>query len=87
VNEAEARIMAAIGVGRSDECPQPFALHRAEDVTGVSGAGVVAHGVLFADGTVAIRWGGEHASTVIWDSLADAMHVHGHDGRTRGWCG
>jgi len=83
MRQKSARIVAAIGVGGSDDCPQPFALQRGEDVTGVSGTGTVAHGALFADGTVAIRWAGEFASTVIWATLADAMHVHGHDGRTK----
>ena len=65
------------------DCPRPFALHRGQDVTGVSGTGTVAHGVQFADGTVVIRWLGEFASTVVWDSLDAAMKVHGHDGKTR----
>lgn len=59
-----------------------FVLHRGVDVTGVSGAGDIAEGVVFNDGTVVLRWGGPHASTVIWPSLGDAMAVHGHDGRT-----
>jgi hypothetical protein len=59
-----------------------FELHRAEDVSGVSGTGVVADGVEFPDDTVVIRWRGRHASTVIWPDLATALAVHGHDGRT-----
>jgi hypothetical protein len=43
----------------------------------------VADGVEFPDGTVAIRWRGQNPSTVIWPSLAAAMHVHGHSGSTR----
>lgn len=61
----------------------PFALHREQDVTGVSGTGTVAHGVRFADGRVVIRWLGDKPSTVMWDSLDDAMSVHGHDGKTQ----
>ena len=60
-----------------------FALNRQQDVTGVSGSGIVAHGVQFADGQVTLRWLGQFASTVIWDSLDAAMNVHGHDGKTR----
>lgn len=63
--------------------PSPFVLCRDTDVTGVSGTGVVAEGVQFGDGTVVIRWRGENASTVIWESLAHAMAIHGHDGKTR----
>jgi len=60
-----------------------FELHRDEDPTGVSGPGIVASGVEFDDGTVVIRWRSEHASTVVWDSIHDAVAVHGHVGRTR----
>lgn len=77
------RILAAAFACREEDCPQPFALYRVEDVTGVSGRGNVAHGVQFADGTVVIRWRGEDPSTVVWGSLDAAMRVHGHDGKTK----
>ena len=79
----EQRVLSAIFACNSADCPRPFALHRGQDVTGVSGTGTVAHGVQFADGTVVIRWLGEFASTVVWESLDAAMKVHGHDGKTR----
>lgn len=60
-----------------------FELVRTTDVSGVSGTGVVAEGVIFGDESVAIRWRGEHASTVVWRNLSDAMHVHGHGGQTQ----
>lgn len=60
-----------------------FLLVRDEDVSGVSGTGKVAEGVEFTDGKVAIRWYGDSKSTVVWDSLDDAIKIHGHDGRTR----
>jgi hypothetical protein len=81
--ESARHVVAAIGVGREEDCPQPFGLYRHQDVTGVSGSGTVAYGVQFADGTVVIRWQGETPSTVIWESLEAAMRVHGHDGRTQ----
>jgi len=57
---------------------------RDEDVTGVSGTGTVAQGVVFDDGVTVIRWtAGPHQSTVVWDNLDAAVAVHGHDGRTR----
>lgn len=59
-----------------------FELVRHEDVTGVSGTGVVAQGVQFDDGIVVVRWLGQHASTVIWPGIDDVEHIHGHDGRT-----
>ena len=61
-----------------------FTLERDEDVTGVSGVGVVAEGVQFSDGPVVIRWiVGEHRSTVVWPSIAAVEAIHGHEGRTR----
>jgi len=39
----------------SDPGPRPFVLRRLVDETGVSGTGVVAEGVEFSDGTVALR--------------------------------
>lgn len=60
-----------------------FQLHRDQDITGVSGTGVVADGVLFPDGAVAIRWRGDRPSTVAWGSIEDAYHVHAHGGATR----
>lgn len=60
-----------------------FKLQRDEDVSGVSGIGVVAEGVEFTDGTVVLRWLGVHSSTVVWKSLYDAMTILGHDGCTR----
>ncbi|MEV5140351.1 hypothetical protein AB0K71_05920 [Streptomyces syringium] len=62
---------------------RPFVLQRDHDVSGVSGTGIVADGVEHPDGTVSIRWRGERPSTVFWDSIHDAMAVHGHGGATR----
>lgn len=63
--------------------PRVFSLVRDEDPTGVSGTGVVAHGVQFPDGTVVLRWVGTHASLTVWSSIAHAIAVHGHGGKTR----
>lgn len=63
--------------------PQLFTLQRDHDITGVSGTGTVADGVLWPDNTVSIRWRGDRPSIVHWGALADAEHVHGHGGATR----
>ncbi|NUH35291.1 hypothetical protein HUF15_00655 [Streptomyces samsunensis] len=60
-----------------------FRLQRDRDITGVSGTGTVADGALWPDGTVSIRWRGDRPSTVTWDSINHAEHVHGHGGATR----
>lgn len=63
---------------------RPFFLYRAEDVSGVSGTGVVAEGVQFSDGIVALRWVvGDHRSTVVYGSLESVEAIHGHEGRTK----
>jgi hypothetical protein len=63
--------------------PYLFVLDRSEDVTGVSGTGVVAEGIQFSDGSCALRWCvGEHRSTVIWSSIEAVKAIHGHDGKT-----
>lgn len=59
-----------------------FHLRRVEDATGVSGTGRVAEGVLFSDGTCALRWLSEHKSTAAYATLADVIAIHGHAGTT-----
>lgn len=60
-----------------------FELHRDADPSGVSGTGVVAEGVEFADGTVALRWRGALASTAVHGSVYAVELIHGHGGNTR----
>ena len=58
--------------------PRRFALIRHVDYTGVSGIGVVAYGVTFADGQVVLRWCSNHPATSMWNSMDDMLAVHGH---------
>jgi hypothetical protein len=60
-----------------------FLMTRDDDERGISGR-VVAEGVIFSDGRVAIRWMVPElpSSTVVWDSIADAMLVHNHNDDT-----
>lgn len=68
---------------RSIAGPRRFVLRRTVDITGVSGTGDVAEGVEWSDGTVALRWRGKWATTVVWDYGLDALlAVHGHNGST-----
>lgn len=60
-----------------------FHFMRLEDASGVSGCGAVAEGVIFSDGRVALEWFGEHASTNLYNSIADVEYIHGHGGRTQ----
>jgi hypothetical protein len=60
-----------------------FHLDRTEDQTGVSGTGVVAQGVEFDNGKVAMTWIVRDMPTVtVYDSMDWIEVLHGHDGRT-----
>lgn len=61
---------------------ETFELDRHEDETGISGTGVVAQGVVFDDGTVALRWTTTHNSTAIYESMVAVEAIHGHKGKT-----
>lgn len=61
-----------------------FQLHRDRDPSGVSGLGVVAEGVIFADGSTVMQWLGPLGSIVINPhGIAAVLAVHGHGGATR----
>lgn len=60
-----------------------FWLHREEDVSGISGTGVVAEGVQFSDGSCVIRWLGDLTSTNSYHNMAALEAIHGHDGKTK----
>lgn len=60
-----------------------FSLVRLEDVSGVSGIGVVAKGVRV--GPVAfLRWVGEWPTIVLHlRGIRSIEHIHGHNGKTK----
>lgn len=62
-----------------------FHLERDVDISGVSGTGVVAEGVEFSDGTVALRWCSEWPTSVVFHDrgMAAVEKIHGHSGATR----
>ena len=59
-----------------------FNLLRSEDPSGMSGVGYVTEGVVFTDGTVAMRWLTLRSSTCLYASMADVEAIHGHNGMT-----
>jgi hypothetical protein len=60
-----------------------FYLSRKVDATGVSGTGVVAQGLCFDDGRVALRWiVGDHRASSFYDNIEAVEAVHGHGGNT-----
>lgn len=71
-------------LGPAKNRPRAFVLVRHEDETGVSGTGVVAWGVEFPDGVVALRWKSAWPTSVVFhDKGMEAVEaVHGHGGKT-----
>jgi hypothetical protein len=61
-----------------------FRLVREVDVSGISGTGVVAEGVLLSNGMCVVSWFGEWGTTVLHHrGLASIEYIHGHGGLTR----
>jgi hypothetical protein len=59
-----------------------FVLNRREDFTGTSGTGIVAEGVCFSNGKVALHWLSHLGAVNVYDSMEVTTTLHGHDGRT-----
>lgn len=71
--------------------PVPFSLDRTHDVSGKSGTGMVASGVIWPDGRAAMRWTGNtppagYAHCVrqinLFDNVEEITGVHNHNGST-----
>lgn len=60
-----------------------FHFVRNEDVSGVSGCGVIAEGCIFSNGKVALEWISDHPSINLYDSIKDVELIHGHHGKTK----
>lgn len=62
-----------------------FQLRRDTDVTGVSGTGVVAEGIEFSNGVVALQWLSEFPTSVVFHQrgMESVEAVHGHGGATK----
>lgn len=61
-----------------------FVLQRDEDVTGISGTGIIAEGTEYSNGQVTLCWYPNPTSSVaVWPTVDDMLEVHGHNGATR----
>ena len=60
-----------------------FWLERIEDVSGTSGTGKVAEGIVFSNGWCALHWLTKYTSVAFYQSVAELEAIHGHDGRTK----
>lgn len=69
--------------------PETFVVQRDEDVSGISGEGIVAEGVQFSDGWVVTHWLDQppmnEPKTDVWHNKGAApfRKIHGHGGSTR----
>jgi hypothetical protein len=55
---------------------------RKVDVSGTSGVGVVAEGVVFDNGKAAMTWLSDVKSVTCFDRLTEVIKIHGHGGAT-----
>ncbi|MER5909546.1 hypothetical protein ABT124_03320 [Streptomyces sp. NPDC001982] len=69
--------------------PETFVVQRDEDVSGISGDGIVAEGARFSDGWVVTHWLDKppmnEPKTDVWHNkgVAPFRRIHGHGGKTR----
>jgi hypothetical protein len=61
---------------------QDFILVRDKDITGRSGTGIVAEGVVFTDGFAILKWLREPYALGIYETVEALISVRGHEGNT-----
>jgi hypothetical protein len=59
-----------------------FILNRLQDVTGTSGTGIVAEGMVFSGGKVALTWFSHYGAVNVYDSIEVVKVLHGHSEMT-----
>jgi hypothetical protein len=59
-----------------------FYLLRHEDLHGHAGTGVVAEGIIFDSGMVAMTWLSEYPTVTVFPKITTVKKLHGHEGRT-----
>jgi hypothetical protein len=60
-----------------------FNIVRSKDISGVSGIGIVAVGVVFPDHSAVLKWLSEVHSTIVYNNISEVEKIHGHEGATR----
>ena len=60
-----------------------FKVKRDEDESGVSGTGIVAEGVEFDDGMVAMKWLSHKSTVTFFANIKHLKDLHGHGGKTK----
>jgi len=61
---------------------KPFYMLRHSDLSGLSGVGIVAVGVVWPNGRVSIAWTSVRSSYEQHDSMENLQEIHGHSGNT-----
>jgi hypothetical protein len=77
---SDAKRSGELGAGAA---MKQFHLVRIEDVSGVSGTGHVAEGVVFSNGWCVLRWMSRHPGLEFFQNIEDVEAVHCHGGKTK----
>jgi hypothetical protein len=64
-----------------------FFLKRIEDVSGTSGTGIVAQGIILRSGRCVLEWNSELDSIEIVKDLQTLLKIHSHNGKTKLYLG
>jgi hypothetical protein len=59
-----------------------FWLRRNEDLTGISGTGIVAEGNIFSNGTAIMHWLSKESTFETFEEIEQVTRLHGHNGRS-----
>jgi hypothetical protein len=73
----------SVGELRSQSSARRFVLIRNEDVSGVSGTGIVGEGVQFSNGKVAMTWFSHLGSVTTMDNMEVLKKTSVHKGNTK----
>lgn len=60
-----------------------FHFTRTEDVSGVSGTGIVGEGCELTNGKIVFSWLSNLGSVAVYDNVKTFLTVHGHEGKGR----
>lgn len=74
-------VMPLFGLARRAAL-RPFFLYRADDVSGMSGTGVVAVGTVLPSGRAVMEWQSRWPTVTVFRSVEDIVRIHGHGGKT-----
>jgi hypothetical protein len=58
-----------------------FHFVRSEDLSGVSGTGIVGEGCELSNGKIIFSWLSNLGSVAVYDNIKTFLTVHGHEGR------